>query len=110
MFPKKKPGIDVTVAVGKPKAGPPPLDTPGKRPAPPMEEEASEAPAEESGEDYSATLASDIIAPLVDLGIDDDTAKSVMADCFERAAKCLRGKQAEADAGEMPAGEGEYGQ
>ena len=51
MFPKKKPGIDVMIAVGKPKGGPPPLDTPGKKPMMSMRNDAQETPEDEQQED-----------------------------------------------------------
>lgn len=105
---KKKPMLAIGVEIGRPKGGPPPLDTPGKKLAPVAEEspahEATESPEEEQGEDYGTKLLSDMTRPLTEAGLSDDEAKSLLADIFDAVSNCLRGEQspvAEHDAGGM---------
>jgi pyrroline-5-carboxylate reductase len=77
--------------------------------APPDSHEAVEPPSQESGEEYGATLMADMKQPLLDMGMDDDTAKEALAGIFNGMAKCLRGGSKAAmpmmmgDEGEEPA-------
>lgn len=78
-FGKKKPGLDVAIDIGKDKA-----------PADPMGE-AGESAADEGAEEYGDKLIGDMTKPLLDAGMDPDTAKHTLAGIFEAMGKCLRG-------------------
>ncbi len=113
----KKPGVDVAIMVGKPKTGgPPPLDTPGKKPSPfgasaaPTDEEspaheATESPAEEGAEDYGAKLTADIDNVFSEVGIDPTEGRQIASRLFSAVAKCLSG----GSSGEGDQGLGEDG-
>lgn len=91
MFPpKKKPAFNVS---GKSDLGAPgPLDAPKKKPMPgPPAEEEAESPEYEGQEDLGASMISDMMAPLLEAGMDEATAKSTLAKAFSAASKCLGG-------------------
>jgi hypothetical protein len=92
MFPpKKKP------AFGGPKpdlSGPGPIDKmPAKKPAPvePVDDEASEAPEEESAEESGGSLISDMVSPLTEAGMDESTAKEALCGVLLAICGHLRG-------------------
>lgn len=95
MFPKKKkPGLDVMIAVGKPKkpaelSDPDPLD---EKPPKPAHEEA-ETPEYEENEQYGAKLIADLEAAGEEHGLDKATTRKVAASFFGAMAKCLGGEE-----------------
>jgi hypothetical protein len=100
MFPpkKKKPALDVAIAVGPAKKKPPmpPMDLESPGGMDDEEEssdhEASESPDEESSEDYGAKLISDIDAVGEAHGMDSMKTRAFTADLFDAVANCLRGE------------------
>jgi hypothetical protein len=102
MLKPKKSGLDVMVAVGKPK-GDPKSDLSGPDPLDGPDEESSETPEEEQTEETGGDLLTDMLKPLVDLGASEQEAKSALASIFKSAAACLAGGKEEAPEGQPPA-------
>lgn len=103
MFPpKKKSGLDIAIAVGKPKpkgsdlGSPSPIDKP---PKPPMA--AGDSPDETGSEDYSAKLIADIEAAGESVGLDPVTSREAAGKFFAAAAKCLMQDSGEPEAADV---------
>lgn len=120
MFPpKKKKGLDVMIAVGKPKGGleaPDPVDSMAKRhlreakagKAPTVEHEAEESPEYEAQEEYGAKIVRDIEAAGESLGLDAEQSHVAAAAFLKAIANCLKGGEEEAEASEEEAEGEEY--
>lgn len=125
----KKPGMDVMIAVGRPRpkgggelSAPGPLDRGGPKKAPSpfggddpgagdeesSDHQAGETPEYESGEEQGAKLISDIEAAGEKHGLDGHAARSFAADVFSAMAECLRQPEG-ADEGDEPGGSDEMG-
>ena len=84
----KKPGLDVMVAVGRPKPG---LGDGATPDGAMTDHEASESPQEEQNEGYGEKLIPMLAAVGQKYGADEATSKALAADFLDALAKCLRG-------------------
>lgn len=89
---KKKPAVTVAIGVGKPKGPGPDLGAPdpleGK---PDAAEEAAESPDEEKSEEGGGDLLGAMTKPLVDAGLSDEDAKSMLSSIFDALCAKLKG-------------------
>lgn len=112
-LPTKKPALAVKIGIGAPKGedlgAPESLDKPSM-----LAHEDAESPEEEESEESGADLLTSMTKPLVDAGLSDDDARSMLADVLDAACKALRGGKESAEpaaeeAMEPEGGESPYG-
>lgn len=110
-FQKKKPskpGVTVAIGGGKPKGDDlgAPDDPFGKKPD---AHEAAETPEYEEQEETGADLLSAMTKPMIDAGLSDDDARTLLADVLDAACDSLRGGKESAEPPMEEAAEPEMG-